>query len=871
MARGSKKLTHPKLVANKQGLSNPAAEKSDRDTLNKLRAHVDDIEKRLKRANKLTRTSVRALQSSYEALDKNMDNSIENGVQVSALTGHIGALSDRLTGMIEQTRRDVAHDLKIVLSDPRLQTLSAAITKANKRLTKAEHNQAEAINTINLHIARLATAVDERMLVEERKRQAADEVLARRLEAVEQDSAQAFKSIGKKIVTITEDMTARLHSHKGEMSEDALARQHEYEEHKHTMAQRIEAIEDERRNQIPVLERGLATLSTRLEALEQCGSFDAGPDDLLAPAYQAAPNIFEADVIFEAEMLESKALEQALPQTSVDAQSNVDVQAKDAFAALALIDTQDVSPPQFVANPDTFEHASSTPVFAPEPAQEDNVSGQTQPPEEFMSGDTSNTAPAPVFSPREYAPHGSDYVAQTSSVPTPYVAGDSDIQEYNPQTSTPPLPSSDVIAPDMPPTAFGTMSGPPPMPDDANLPQSQPRLYPQEAHQEIHQDPPLALAPEHTIAPPVPLAPQNLEIAQEPTMESVRPGADPHVQTRKARKENKRKLKRKNKQSGSGGAGSNHGNIRKLALLAGVAVIALFAYKTIAPKIFENQERTFNAQTPQSRQLANVTMSGETDFAAIDASATNENQNLQPVESIDPPAETATETPVATIAPIGDYTQSMAAPDLGQTVAKANANKLTLETAAANGDAVAQFQLGLAHLEAGRDAEALRLIRLSANQGQAAAQYRLAKLYEAGIGVKVNGKTAKGLLLRAAKADNRIAMHDLGHYYATGADGSAPDIKQAVSWFSKAANRGVLDSQFNLGVLYQGGSGVELSLTDAYFWYTIAGLQGDKIAKQRSEAIEPELSADNLDLAQARIKAFSPTPVNNGANGVFND
>ncbi|MCF6274977.1 MAG: peptidoglycan-binding protein, partial [Robiginitomaculum sp.] len=60
-------------------------------------------------------------------------------------------------------------------------------------------------------------------------------------------------------------------------------------------------------------------------------------------------------------------------------------------------------------------------------------------------------------------------------------------------------------------------------------------------------------------------------------------------------------------------------------------------------------------------------------------------------------------------------------------------------------------------------------------------------------------------------------------------------------------------------------------LTNADFWYTIAGLQGEKIAKQRSEAIEPELSADNLDLAQARIKAFSPTPVNNVANGVFND
>ena len=112
-------------------------------------------------------------------------------------------------------------------------------------------------------------------------------------------------------------------------------------------------------------------------------------------------------------------------------------------------------------------------------------------------------------------------------------------------------------------------------------------------------------------------------------------------------------------------------------------------------------------------------------------------------------------------------------------------------------------------------------------------------------------------------------MHDLGHYYATGADGSSPDLQQAVKWFSMAAERGVLDSQFNLAVLYQGGSGVQLSLKEAYVWYAIAGAQGDKIATQRSEAVARELSEDDLAKAKSRVKAFAPKPVNNIANGVF--
>ncbi|MCF6221334.1 MAG: peptidoglycan-binding protein [Robiginitomaculum sp.] len=776
---------------------------ADRDTLAKLRAHVDDIEKRLKRANSLTRNSVRALKTSYEVLDGNN--------HTTALTGHIEELSDRLTGMIEQTRKDVAHDLKIVLSDPRLETLSGALTKANQRLTSAEQNQAEAINAINTHIARLATAVDERMGREQRQREKGEALLNERMDTIEKDSAAAIVTIGEKVVSVSEDLTKKTQTLRGELAEQALTRQQDYEEHKHEIARRIEAIEDEQRNQLPTFERGITKLNIRMEALESnVGLYDRVAEPVISAI----------------------AAETALPNSQSEVL--VDKQTGDAFAALELVDMQQNT------------HAGSPSAFVPEivpeivPEVVPEISEAPQPfaPVEYVASAVATASGGQnpeVFSPRAYAPSAQiegqtdtqiqvDTQAQ-ETVPPPLAVVDNGPQVYAQSRGTNTAPEAPVYSelpvhdqatpPPMPAANFPPMpdAGLPPMPNTAAVPEIQ---------------------------------------TLEPSMESVRPGGNPDA---KPAKNKKGKAKKPKKNKGGSGEGGDHGMIRKVALYGGVAVVALFAYKTFAPKILGNDtDKPVSTQMATKKSLASVEVSGEFDALSTSEQA-GEKMGEQTFESVEP---------------VGDYSQGMSAPDLGNNGNEENsAQKQTLEAAAVNGNAIAQFQLGLSHLEAGREADAVRLIRLAANQGQAAAQYRLAKLYEAGIGVKVNGKTAKDLLTRAAKADNRIAMHDLGHYYATGADGASPDLQQAVKWFSMAAERGVLDSQFNLAVLYQGGSGVPLSLEDAYIWYSIAGSQGDEIAIQRSEAVARELSEESLAKAKARVKAFAPRPVNNAANGIF--
>jgi len=782
----SGKLSAPKLkvVAKKPNVKPASAKSQSRDTLATLRSHVDDIEKRLKRANSLTRTSVRALKTSYEAL--------EGDTRTAELTGHIEKLSVRLKGMIEQTRQDVGHDLRIVLNDPRLETLSGALTKANQRLTAAEHQQAAAINGINAHIAKLASAVDARMQREERQRQKGEALLTVRMDNIERESANAVKSLGENIVRVSEDITEKSQTLKGELAEQTLAHQHDYAEHKHEIAERIEAIEDEQRNQLPAFERNIAKLSTRLEALEaNIETVVEKPHELAndAPAFEAAPQISG--------------------QIS-----------KDAFAPIELTNRQEVSKPD-----------QSLQAIEPHLACEAVQPGQPFAPVEYVAAavDGQNED---VFSPRAYIPGvpGEDKPDadrdehQAESVPTvPVIANE-------PQLYTQPSAEDMAVSPQISGEQSAYAQMPPPMPNMASS-------------DEVP----------HIQMPEIQML--------EPSMESVRPGAQPNTKSAKRKKRKKR--------SGDGGGsagggiiGGGHGMIRKVALFGGVAIIALFAYKTFAPKIFGADDIVpQGTQATQTKRLPQ-----DVNEAPIQLNASGQDASKQEVSN----QEVSNRLAFDTTAPVGDYSQTMAAPDLGREGTQARAGqRQTLEAAAADGNAIAQFQLGLSHLEAGRNADAVRLIRLSANQGQPAAQYRLAKLYEAGIGVKVNGKTTKDLLSRSANAGNRIAMHDLGHYYATGADGASPDLQQAVKWFSMAAERGVLDSQFNLAVLYQGGSGVPLSLEDAYVWYAIAGGQGDKIATQRSEAVARELSEEGLANAKSRVKAFAPKPVNNSANGIF--
>lgn len=218
------------------------------------------------------------------------------------------------------------------------------------------------------------------------------------------------------------------------------------------------------------------------------------------------------------------------------------------------------------------------------------------------------------------------------------------------------------------------------------------------------------------------------------------------------------------------------------------------------------------------------------------------------------------------MATIGTYEDNKAVE-----VAPSSPAAKTLNAAAAAGDPIAQFQLGLSYLEQGRTDEGVNLIRKSANQNQPAAQYRLAKLYEVGEGVSQDQDMARQLTERAATNGNRIAMHDLALYYAEGRGGVDVNLPTAAKWFEKAAERGVVDSQFNLGVLHESGQGLPKNVTDAFVWYSIAAKQGDQFAKTRVDVLKSTLEQTDLITADERVRKFTPRKIDEAANGIFRD
>ena len=111
-------------------------------------------------------------------------------------------------------------------------------------------------------------------------------------------------------------------------------------------------------------------------------------------------------------------------------------------------------------------------------------------------------------------------------------------------------------------------------------------------------------------------------------------------------------------------------------------------------------------------------------------------------------------------------------------------------------------------------------------------------------------------------------MHNLGLYYIDGVGGPAnPTV--AVQWFRKAAEAGLVDSQYNLGRLYELGQGVTPDKAEAYKWYVIAAALGDEESKNAAEQIRPTLTpaartaaeraAVRFQAAQA-VAAQSDTP-----------
>jgi hypothetical protein len=83
----------------------------------------------------------------------------------------------------------------------------------------------------------------------------------------------------------------------------------------------------------------------------------------------------------------------------------------------------------------------------------------------------------------------------------------------------------------------------------------------------------------------------------------------------------------------------------------------------------------------------------------------------------------------------------------------------------------------------------LEQIRKQADEGNADSQYKLAKMYEEGLGVQQDTKEAAKWYLKAAEKGNAQAQYKMGTLYTLG-KGVPKDRLEAAKWFGKAAQQG---------------------------------------------------------------------------------
>jgi clan AA aspartic protease (TIGR02281 family) len=192
------------------------------------------------------------------------------------------------------------------------------------------------------------------------------------------------------------------------------------------------------------------------------------------------------------------------------------------------------------------------------------------------------------------------------------------------------------------------------------------------------------------------------------------------------------------------------------------------------------------------------------------------------------------------------------------------------QAAGAQGDAAAQFNLAVM-FEKGdgvprNSAKAVELLEKSAAQGYAPAQSGLASLYEAGDRVKKSASKAFDLYRKAAEQGLAEAQNNLAGMYRSG-EGVPRDIGKAMEWYQKAAGHGDDPARINLGLMYELGDGVPKDPARAVEWYRrsaedggmlgqyylgMAYLKGDALPRDPAKAIGWLQKAAARGLAEAQ-------------------
>ncbi len=147
------------------------------------------------------------------------------------------------------------------------------------------------------------------------------------------------------------------------------------------------------------------------------------------------------------------------------------------------------------------------------------------------------------------------------------------------------------------------------------------------------------------------------------------------------------------------------------------------------------------------------------------------------------------------------------------------------------------------------ETEAVKLIRLAAEQGDADAQINLGGMYFNGQGVPKDDTEAAKWTRLSAEQGNASAQVHLGWMVLKGT-GIPKDETEGVRWITLSAEQGKPGAQYSLAWLYHEGWGVPKDHVKAYKYAHLAAEQGDGNGTELRAFIEGRISPEQIAEAQ---------------------
>ncbi|MBI5684249.1 MAG: SEL1-like repeat protein [Verrucomicrobia bacterium] len=198
-----------------------------------------------------------------------------------------------------------------------------------------------------------------------------------------------------------------------------------------------------------------------------------------------------------------------------------------------------------------------------------------------------------------------------------------------------------------------------------------------------------------------------------------------------------------------------------------------------------------------------------------------------------------------------------------------------LSAKAAQGDAEAQFQLGMRYRNGDgvpkNYADAFKWLQKASEQGNAKAQSEFGLMHEGGLGTVVNYEEAVKWYRKSAEQGCAWGQNNLGVMYDHGF-GVPPAKEEAVRLFRKAAEQGMSMAQRNIGNALVIGRGVKQDYVEAYKWLRLAALQGIPAARDQLRDISIRMTPAEIEEARRRADEFRKSrgePTRASGSGFF--